>query len=213
MLFSKEKWSLNSIKSSPYLSLVAILIVGFLIRLWLVDERWINPDEGAHLMDGRLVLDGLVPKVDYGSRQPLYVFIIAIFLKIFGISYISARLFPLFSVMGVALLIFLISKKLFNEKVALLASAIYTFLPLSVIESTIVKTEPLTTLLTCIGIYLVISGIENERISGLLFFLSGIFLSLAYYVRESSLAIPVAIFLFFVVMHMKTEKFSYYLKV
>jgi hypothetical protein len=38
-------------------------------------------------MDGRLALDGLVPKVDYGSRQPFYVSVIAIVLKLFGISY------------------------------------------------------------------------------------------------------------------------------
>lgn len=193
-------------KGRPHIWLLVILVLGFLIRLWLVDERWINPDEGAHLMDGRLVLDGLIPEIDYSSRQPLYVFIVALFLKAFGIGYIGGRFFPLISVMVVALLVFLISRRLFNEKVALLASAIYTFLPLSVIESTIVKTEPFTTLLSCIGVYLAVLGVGSKRRAVLSFFLSGVFLSLAFYVRESSLAIPLAVFLFFTVAYFREVK-------
>lgn len=152
-------------------------------------------------MDGRLVLDGLVPEVDYGSRQVVYVYMIAFFLKIFGISYINVRFLPLIATLGISLLVFLISKKLFDENVALLATTIYTFLPLSVLESAIVKTEPLTTLLSCLGIYLAILGIAIERKGHLLFFLSGVALSLAFYIRESSLAIPVAILLFFMVTY------------
>lgn len=202
IISSKEQSSLDSIKSSYYTWLIPVLIVGLLIRLWLLDERWINPDEGAHLMDGRMILDGLVPEVDYGSRQPLYVYVIAIIFKIFGISYIKVRFFlPLLSTMGVCLLVFFISKRLFDERVALLASCIYTFLPLSIIESVIVKTEPLTTLLSSMAICLLVYGVGSHRRSGLLFFLSGVFLSLAYYVRESSLAIPFAVFVFFIVAY------------
>lgn len=186
-----------------YLFLLAILTIGFLIRFWLLDKRWINPDEGAHIMDGRLILDGLVPQVDYGSRQVIYAYIIGLILRVFGVSYISARFLPLVSTMGISLLVFFISRKLFDAKVALLASAIYTFLPLSVVESDIVKTEPLTTLLSCMGIYLVILGVWGEKRAPIHFFLSGIFFSLAYYVRESSLAIPVAILLFFAFTYWK----------
>ncbi|OGW16629.1 MAG: hypothetical protein A3G93_16510 [Nitrospinae bacterium RIFCSPLOWO2_12_FULL_45_22] len=188
--------SLDRLKYNQYLWLLMIITIGFLMRLWLLDKRWINPDEGAHLMDGRLVLDGFVPGVDYDSRQVIYVYIIALFLKIFGASYLNARFLPLVSIMLVSLFIFLISKKLFNEKIALLASAIYTFLPLSIIWSVVVKTEPMTTLLSCMGIYFAICGVKNEKGARFLF-LAGISLSLAYYIRQSSLAIPMAIFLFF----------------
>lgn len=192
---------LSKLIKGNYFWLALIVISGFLIRFWLLDKRWINPDEGAHLMDGRLVLDGFVPEVDYDSRQVFYVYIIAFVLKILGTSYVNARFLPLITSLAVSLLVFFISKKLFDEKVALLASAIYTFLPLAIIESTIVKTEPLTTFLSCLGIYLVITGVENEKRAGLLLFLSGVFLSFAYYVRESSLAILVAIFLFIVITY------------
>lgn len=186
-----------------YLLLLPIIIFGFVIRLWILDERWINPDEGAHIMDGRLVLDGLVPEVDYGSRQAVYVYIIAFILKVFGISYINVRFLPLISTLGICLFIFLISKRLFNDRIALLATAIYTFLPLSILDSVVVITEPLTTLFSCAGIYLALSGVLSERRAGVLFFLSGVFLGLAFYVRESSLAIPLALILFFVIAYWK----------
>ena len=67
-----------------YVLLFTILFISLLIRLWLLDKRWINPDEGAHLMDAALALDGMIPKVDFGSRQPLYTYALAGFLKLFG---------------------------------------------------------------------------------------------------------------------------------
>jgi len=57
--------------------LLAVFLVSLFIRLWLLDKRWINADEGAHLMDAVLVLDGKIPEVDFHARQPLYVYSIA----------------------------------------------------------------------------------------------------------------------------------------
>lgn len=190
----------------PLLLLVAILIVGFLIRFWLLDKRWINPDEGAHLMDGRLILNGFVPMVDYDSREVAYVYIIASIFKIFGVGYITGRFLPLFSTMGIGLMVLLISRNLFNEKVALLAFTIYMFSPLSIVESSIAKTEPLAILFSCIAIYLVIGGIKSRKSSDPVFFLSGVFLSLAYYARRSALAILVAVFFYFAIAYRREIK-------
>ena len=152
-------------------------------------------------MDGRLILDGLVPKVDYDSREVVYVYIIASIFKIFGVGYITGRLLPLFSTMGIGLMVFLISRNLFNEKVALLALTIYMFSPLSIVESSIAKTEPLAILLSCIGIYFLISGVKSDKRNILLFLSSGFFLALAYYARRSTLAILVAVLLFIAIAY------------
>ena len=63
--------------------LLLILFAGFALRILLLQIRWINPDEGAHLLDARLLLEGQIPVADFGSRQPFYVLIIAMLLKIF----------------------------------------------------------------------------------------------------------------------------------
>jgi len=83
-----------------------------LIRFLFLPERWINPDEGAHLYDAKFILDGKIPFADYGSRMPVYVYTLAAFLKVFGVSYMSGRLVPMFSNIGIGILVFLMGKKL-----------------------------------------------------------------------------------------------------
>jgi len=65
--------------------LLVVLFASLSVRVWLLDKRWINPDEGAHLMDAVLALDGMIPSVDFHSRQPLYVYANAATLKLLGI--------------------------------------------------------------------------------------------------------------------------------
>ena len=177
-------------ETKTYHILFLILATSFLIRLFLLPERWINPDEGAHLYDAKFILDGKIPFVDYGSRMPVYVYFLAVFLKVFGVSYISGRLLPLFSNIGIGIILFLTGKKLFNNnKIALLASAIYLYSPLSILWSVVVKTEQLETLFVTIGMFLLIYFIKLQKEKYNLVFVSGIFFALAYYVRESSIAI------------------------
>jgi len=180
-------------ESKPYHVLSILLIISIVIRLLFLPERWINPDEGAHLYDAKFVLEGKIPFVDYGSRMPVYVYTIAAFLKVFGCNYMSGRLLPLFSNIGIGFLVFLIGSKLFNSnRIALLASAIYLFSPLSILWSVVVKTELLETLFVCIGMFLFLGYIKEEKEKYNLIFFSGIFFALAYYVRQSAVVILVA---------------------
>lgn len=198
--------SLDKLKKNEYFWLALIIVVGFIIRLWFLGDRWINPDEGAHLMDGKLALDGLVPFVDYESRQPLYVYIIALTLEVFGSNYLVGRFIPLVSTLGTVLFIFLISKKMFDDaNVALLASAVYAFAPFSVFWSVMVHMQPVAVLPVCIGMYCVVSYVKTEKNISLLI-LGGIFFALAYYVRETSLAILVSTFFYFAIVYFKALK-------
>lgn len=168
--------------------LALLLLAAFLVRLWFLNGRWINPDEGAHLMDGLLALEGYVPAVDYSSRQVFYVYALAFFLKVLGVGYEAARLYPVLATVAIGLLVYLISARLFDRRVALLAAAVYLFLPFTIAYGTQVKTEPLTILLSCVGIYAVLSALDRERSPALLA-LAGAAFGLAYYTRQSSLAV------------------------
>lgn len=176
------------------LLLSVIFLISLGIRLYLLDKRWINPDEGAHLMDAVLLLDGKIPEVDYGSRQPLYVYVIALFLKLFGTSYISGRLMPITCSMLTGIVVFLIARALFDENVGALSSAIYWMMPLEVINSTLVKTEPLVILLTGLSFYGLIRFWKSDRAGWLIG--AGIFAALGYYVRQSSLIVPLCAVVF-----------------
>lgn len=182
-----------------------ILAVGLALRLWLLPYRWINPDEGAHLMDGQLILRGLVPLVDFPSRQPLYAYLQAGMLALFPGGYQWARLLPVVEDMGTVVVIILLARRLFNTPVALVAGAIYAFHPLVVIWSPVVKTEPLTTLLSALAVYATARYIQDgdpwRSLTS-----AGVLLGLAYYVRQSSLAVALAVVVFLAVLHRRAPR-------
>lgn len=190
-------------ETKTYQVLITILVISLLIRFLFLPERWINPDEGAHLYDAKFILDGKIPFVDYGSRMPVYVYILAAFLKVFGVSYLSGRLLAIFSNIGIGILVFLIGKKLFkSNKIALLSSAIYLFSPLSILWSVVVKTELPETLFVSLGMFLLLSYIRYEEKYYLIFF-SGFFSALAFYIRESALMVLIGSIIFVTYFHKK----------
>jgi 4-amino-4-deoxy-L-arabinose transferase-like glycosyltransferase len=176
---------------------LAILVLGALvIRYLLLPLRWINPDEGAHLMDARFLIQGLMPIADYGSRQPLYVFIIAAFIKMFGVTLTAGRLLPLFSSIGVAIMLYFLGKRLFNSLTGLLACGIYLFLPFVVMWSTIVKTEQLAIFFVCSSVYFLLFYSNKNIKKQAWIILSGISAACAFYVRQPTLYMPLAIITF-----------------
>lgn len=179
--------------------LLAVFVLSLSLRIWLLDKRWIDPDEGAHLMDAVLILNGKVPIVDFVSRQPLYAYVNAAVLKFLGVNYIYGRLMPMTCSLLIGFIVFLIAFMLFDKNVAILAAAIYWLLPLEVMNSVIVQTEPLVTLLTCLSFCAVILFSKHNRKAWLIF--AGIFASMGFYVRQSALIIPLAVLGFLLIHH------------
>ena len=177
------------------LVLAGILAIALATRLWLVPQRWVFADEGPHLMDSKLVVDGLVPMVDFGSRQVLYTFAHAGIVRLFGPDFVAVRsVIALVSVAG-ALLVFLLAQRLFDRQVGVVAALAYTFWPLGFAFSTQVHTEPWAILFSTLAVYLVAIPAE-QRYGWRRLVLAGLALGLALYVRESSLAAGVTIVLF-----------------
>jgi Dolichyl-phosphate-mannose-protein mannosyltransferase len=184
---------------NSYVVLSLFFLVSLFIRLWLLDKRWLDVDEGAHLMDAVLALDGRIPVVDYMSREPLYVYAFAGFLKLFGINYILARFFAAACSLLVGFVVFLLARTLFDVRVAILSSAIYWILPLELVQSVKVTTEPLVMLLTSLAFYAVVKfSLRNER---LWLVVAGVLSALGFYVRNSALIIPIAVFVFIVLFY------------
>ena len=175
---------------------MAILLAAALIRIVLLHMRWINPDEGAHLMDAQLLMQGQVPVVDYGSRQPVYVFLIAVFLKCFGSTFGVARWLPLVSSLGVIVLLYMMGKRWMGIRFGLAAAFIYAILPLILIWSTVVKTEQPAILFATASMFTLLLGLERKP--GFLV-LSGVLAALAFYIRQPTLYVPIAVILFLLI--------------
>ena len=179
----------------PALLMLLTLAAAAAVRLLLMSVRWINPDEGAHLLDGRLIWQGLYPVIDYSSRQPFYAYLLALFIKLFGVTLTAGRLLPLLASLVIGWLIYRIGARLYDPLRGWLAAAIYLFLPFTLIWSTVVKTEMPAVLLSLLSTWFLLRALQ-ERGMWSCFILSGIMAALAYYVRQSTLYMPLATGLF-----------------
>lgn len=155
-------------------------------QVWLIWAHWIDTDEGAHLMDARLAMEGLTPVADFGSRQPLYVYTYLPALRLFGEHYASGRVMPLFWTLLLGVVLWAMARRLWGRLEAHATLLLFAFAPSIVINSSVVKTEPLAMLLTALGMLGLAVHLRSGRWRPLV--LAGASFGIGYYVRESTLA-------------------------
>ena len=180
-----------SSESQGFMILLMVFLISLVFRLWLLEVRWVNPDEGAHLMDAVFVLDGKVPILDFDSRQPFYTYVTAIAFNLFGQTLDVGRALMLACSMLTGVFVFLIARALFETKVAVLAAATFWLLPLEVFLSPIVKSQPMVMLLTSASFYAVVRYGRAQQLGWLT--TSGALAALGFYVRESALIVPAVV--------------------
>lgn len=180
-------------------TIALLLAVTLALRLYILPDRWINPDEGAHLMDAALALRGYVPEVDFLARQPLYVYVMAGFFKLTGISLEAGRFFPMTCSLLVGAPLYLLARDLFGRSQALLALAAWWLLPFEVRASTVVKTEPFAILLAVTCVLAVVRSVDRRSLAWMLG--AGMLGAAGFYVRESALVIPPTVIVFLIFRH------------
>jgi len=129
-----------------------------------------------------------------GFRAPLLPYSIMILYSVFGNSEIILNLFmPIIGTIGIVLL-YLLAKRMFNEKIALVSAIILAFLPLHVMFSGKFLTDVYaTTLITVTSLFFWLGFIENKFKFKLLF---GLFLALSFLARYISVVmVPVYLLL------------------
>lgn len=175
--------------------LSVLLLVAFAVRAWLVPHRWINPDEGAHLMDGQLLLDGLVPQIDFDSRQPLYVQLTGLAIWILGPDLFMMRYFPLLVTLATGVVVHLIGRELFDWKAGLVAAGLVLLLPFSVLETIHTKMGPLAMLGSAVAVYFLVRARTRPSRSAPNLYLAGLCAGAAFYLRPSTIGALAAILL------------------
>ena len=171
--------------------LAAILVVGTLLRLWVWQDHAVDPDEGAHLMDASFALRGMLPHVDYRPRGIVYTHLLAGIVGLVGPDYRLIRLCVMLLEPLIAVLTFVIARRLFdNTGAALLAAATYFLFPVAVRASATVHMQPFAVLNACGVAYLLLRHLEPGGRWGSLF-LAGMLIPTGIYVRESGLPIGV----------------------
>ncbi|MBT3690631.1 phospholipid carrier-dependent glycosyltransferase [Candidatus Woesearchaeota archaeon] len=128
-----------------------------------------------------------------GFRAPLLPYLISFF-YIFNLGFLANFLIPLIGALSV-ILIYKLGKELFNEKIALISSLFFAFIPLHVFYSGRVLTGVLFTFFVLLTFLSFWRGYEkNNKKHKVLF---GVFLALALLSRYTALWIVPIFFLYF----------------
>ena len=112
-----------------YLSLLVVLILlVFTAKLFFSHPTF--SDENTYINMGKEVLNGKIPYEDFFfAHPPLQLYSLALIFKIFGSSFLAAKVFSLVVSFASVFLLFFITRELFNEKIALISSILLLFWP------------------------------------------------------------------------------------
>lgn len=124
-----------------------------------------------------------------------FVYPIAFFYKIFGVSEFSAYAYSLLTGIASILLIYFLGKLLFNEKVGIIGAFLLSFFPLNVNYSTQVYADLAQSFFTGLAVYLFLLA-EKKSLNAQkewMYLISGISVGISFLTKESG----IVIFLFF----------------
>lgn len=131
-------FSLRSKLSSGFLILAAIVVLGFALRLYGLDQNSLYGDELTLVYDTYSILktghdqNGIFLPLTFKmaeGRPAGYVYFSIPFVAVLGPSVLAARLLSAFSGVGIIILLFTIGKHLLNEKIGLIAALLAAVSP------------------------------------------------------------------------------------
>jgi 4-amino-4-deoxy-L-arabinose transferase-like glycosyltransferase len=134
-------------------------------------------DEGDGLYDANLILHGKTPFIDYSSREPGYLYTLALFIKIFGYQVMTGRLLAIIASVVICFFIFLIGKELYNRNVGLIAALIYCLSPFFIDSDIIGYLGTASLVWVPISVYFLILAVKRNKLK--YYFLSGLFIGIA----------------------------------
>ena len=137
-----------------------------------------------------------------GFRAPILPYLISIFYFL-NLGFLTNFLIPLIGALSV-ILVYKLGKELFNEKVALISSVFFAFIPLHVFYSSRVLTDVLFTFFVLLTFLSFWKGYEKNNKGHKILF--GVFLALALLSRYTALWI-IPIFLIYFLVRDKSPKF------
>ncbi len=187
---------INIIQNRLFFVFIAILLLGFILRIAYAAHLPLSNDEGSYLYDGLLLSQGKWPFNYSFSRSPVLMFLVAPTIAIFGRSYIAGRMISIFAGLASSAVLYLLGKRLFNKRVGFAAFVMFALLAPAVVHTSYLLTQPLEILLVLLGVYFTWLGIEGKYYKTRWWFaVPGLFFGLAVLTRETAAFYPVAMVL------------------
>jgi 4-amino-4-deoxy-L-arabinose transferase-like glycosyltransferase len=176
--------------------LLAIVFIGLVLRLAAI--VWFTPpmfsDDIEYVALGRSLANGegyLLDGQPTAHRPPGYPLFLAASFKIFGDSFVPVRIAQVLAGMISCVLVFVLARKFFSERVGLFAAGICAVFPEHVLYVSFLMTETLFAALLLLFLWLC----ADEVISWKRGILAGIVLGIGTLVRPTMLLLPALVFI------------------
>ncbi|MFH2062200.1 MAG: glycosyltransferase family 39 protein, partial [Candidatus Beckwithbacteria bacterium] len=146
------------------LLLVPIVLIFFILRLFNLNLIPIFADEAIYIRWAQLILKGdyFIPLSD--GKTPLFMWLLTPLLKIISNPLIAGRTLSTISGLATLFGVYFLTKKLFNKKTALLASALVTIQPFLLFYDRLSLVDTLLTALIIWSLYLSLKLIEKPTL-------------------------------------------------
>lgn len=141
-----------------------ILAIALLLRSYKLNEKEQGTDEKWTFIMTEQILDGtFLQKAGTHANAPFFYLLLAPFWFISNKSIITLRILVVILGLTSIILTFLLAKKIFNEKIALLSSLLLTFSPFHLMYSQHLRAYILIMVLFLISTLLIIKYIESKN--------------------------------------------------
>jgi 4-amino-4-deoxy-L-arabinose transferase-like glycosyltransferase len=145
--------------------------VSIVIRLFFIHPTF--SDENFYFNVAKVVSEGEIPYKDFFlAHPPLQIYTLALFFRFFGVSFLLGKILILIISSLTVFLLFLISRELFDEKTAFIASLVFLLTPAFLAFSGMGYGMWEATLLVLASMYFMI---KNKLSLALIAFISAIF--------------------------------------
>lgn len=145
--------------------ILALLLLSLILRLAFIHLTggYYDPDEFVNLSQGKYLANGFLPYKEFISNHPPGIMLIfAIPHLFFQQSWLLVKILTAVIDSITAVLVYLISKRIFDEKISLIAGLLYATNPISIAVGTMAMQEPYVAFLMLFAIYLLTR--KNPRI-------------------------------------------------
>ncbi len=161
--------------------LILLVCAGFLLRLVASVNLNVLADDMVFASQSAGILNAGI--LSTHSNPPLFFYLTDLAYKFFGYTTFSSRLLPLIAGTFLIIVIFLITRKLFNEKIALMSAFFVTFSSF-LIRMTFSEQSLLIFFFVFFGTYLGMVYLDNKKLRYLIF--SGVLFGLGFLTKYNS---------------------------
>ncbi|NJE42279.1 glycosyltransferase family 39 protein [Thermococcus sp. GR6] len=154
-------------RAHQWMGMLSILFVYLLTRIYCIFtfmSEYYDYDEGTYLLIARLINHGYLPYRDiFAVHPPLYYYLLAIWLKIFGDSYVTGRMLSVFFGLLSLIIAYYIGKEIKDWKLGLMLSGLLALDPLLIKVNSLVFHESSIEFFTLLSVYYFVRYIKTEN--------------------------------------------------